>query len=201
MVASTCAIDDSPVSVTPGRDRPPIDPSICSHCQRRKNQKANPRSVMPKGHALETTQAILIERLDNMLGDVERIVNEEAADALPDDGTRQTAAIRIIQALQVCFFPSAFEDGEPCQPDPAGRQKVPPPAGLLRNLPTLAIYARYLERGKKSPAAKLTISNPDVKPGQSRAVVPLFKDADLIRLAERQEMREMREARGLTAAV
>jgi hypothetical protein len=135
---------------------------------------------MPVSHALETIQGVLIDRLDGRLEAVADLVHEHLSDHADAD-TCERLAVRIIQDLQVLFFPHAFGDGEPYQPDPDGRmEKVP---DWIPRLPTLSIYARELVAQEREKAAgKLTM--PD---GSA-----MLTDADLVRLAERREAREGR---------
>jgi hypothetical protein len=140
-----------------------------------------PRSVMPVGHAVETVRGILIDRLDGALGDLTRIAFEEACGLIEDQGTAESLAVRFVQRAQERLFPEEFGDGPEYTPDPSARMDVPPnPVGLVPRLPTMAIYARHLlEQGRQSPAASLSL--PDGS--------PVFGDADLVRLAERQQRR------------
>lgn len=93
---------------------------LCSACKAKLPKK--PRSVMPVGHAFQTVQGILIDRLDSLTDDIARIVGDEVGRRWDAD-PRQLASCagRIIDALNYRFFPEAYEDGEQYTPDPAGR--------------------------------------------------------------------------------
>ena len=162
---------------------------LCTQCKKKLPRK--PRSVMPIGHAFETVQGIFIERLDSMTDDIARIVGEEVGGRFEVDH-RQLASCagRIIDGINYLFFPEAYEDGPEYVPDPAGRMDIPPTtAGLIPRLPTVAILARHLlDRGRQSPVVRMTTVAKD-KQG-NEVSVPVFTDADLIRLGERIERRE-----------
>lgn len=132
----------------------------------------------PAEHAVDTARGLLIARVDAMLSDIEAIVLEIAGGEVPDAAVRSALAIRVVQALQVRLFPEEFADGG-VEPDPAGRLRVPA-VGLIPKVFTQAAeYARWLERGRASPAAALT--GPDGR--------RLFSDAELARLGGRIERR------------
>jgi hypothetical protein len=135
---------------------------------------------MPVSHALETIQGVLIDRLDGRLEAVAALVHEHLTDHMDADACERLA-IKLIQDLQVTFFPSAFGYGEQYQPDPAGRMERV--ADWLPRVPMLSIYARHLiEAEREKAAGKLRM--PD---GSA-----LLADADLVRLASRREARESR---------
>ncbi len=150
----------------------------CRLCGQGKPLPPKPRSVMPLTHALENVRGIMIGRLDDALGDLTRIALEEAGEHVTDTGTAELIALRFIQRVQVRLFPEEFGPGPDYTPDPAGRMDVPVnPVGLVPRHPLVSVYARHLlEQGKQSPIAGLTAADGS----------PLFTDADLRRLAERQ---------------
>lgn len=147
----------------------PVQP--CPECLKRATPK--PRSVMPLTHAVETVRGILIDRLDDLCA--HWLDNEGKHFHLTYDQW-----IELFQSLQLKFFPDEMGDGDPYTPCPSARMDVPPLiGGLVPKLPTVAIYAKYLQAGKQSPAAELKM--PDGS--------PVFNDKDLIRLGERIEHR------------
>lgn len=162
---------------------------LCGSCKKKMPRK--PRSVMPIGHAFETVQGIFIERLDSMTDDIARIVGEEVGSRFEVDH-RQLASCagRIIDGINYLFFPEAYEDGPEYTPDPSGRMDIPPTtAGLIPRLPTVAILARHLlDKGRQSPVVRMTTVAKDRQGNE--VSVPVFTDADLIRLGERIERRE-----------
>lgn len=169
---------------------------------------------MPMSHALETVRAILIQRLDDRLEDIVNIVNDVAGDDVPDRGTRERLAVRVVQQVQAGLFPEEFQDDPDGYPWPDDGRMVRekqefrwsrvrvlnddgsvttkrvaelvtvtverPKAGLVPRLPTMATYARYLEKGKESPAAALKLADG----------APVLTPADLAVLGERIERRE-----------
>lgn len=145
------------------------------------------KPVMGSGHDFQTVQGIMIDRLDSMVDDICRIVADEVGQSIEvEPAVLSRVAGRVVDAINYRFFPEAYEDGEPYTPDPAGRMDSVPvnPVGLIPRLPTLSILAAHLERGRKSPAAKLSM------PDGSR----VFSDRDLNLLGQRIEMREGRSA-------
>lgn len=186
MAASAC----HPVCEVPEkkkRKRRPQSHPECPACA----ERARPRHTMPLDHAVQTVEAIMIQRLDDRLERVERIVLDVAADYLEEEGHARTIAIRVIQELQDALFPGAFDDGPQYVPDPAGRMCVPDnPLGLVPRRSTTCILARHLLKGRESPAAALTVATKDT--GGNRVVAPVFTDADLAELGRRQELRGSR---------
>lgn len=137
---------------------------------------------MPLDHAVETVRGILISRLDDLAASWVDSEREK-------HGLTAAAWLDVFQSLQLALFPEEFGDAPEYQPDAGGRMDVPPPQGLVPRRPQVAIYARHLlEKGRESPAAALTMETTD-KNGD-RVTVPVFSDADLVVLAQRQEGRE-----------
>ena len=173
---------DAMVEAKPGRKARPQP--VCGRCAGVVKPKL--RSVMPLDHALETVRGVLIDRLDGALGELTRLALEECSEYVPDFGTAEALAVRLVQAAQAALFPEEFGPGPEYVPDPAGRvmSEQPPPVvlGLVPRHPLTAVYARYLIAGKESPAAKLV--------GQDGKTV--LSEAELIRLGERIEKRNGR---------
>lgn len=162
--------------------RPAFDPTLCSRCEKRTNQAANPRSRMPRGHAVSTAESILIRRLDDRLEAIAGIVHEHMAE-YADADLCESLAIRIIQELQSLFFPMAFSDGPPYQADPSGRIDAVR-VGLFSRRPAEAPYVRaVIEAERQKAAGKLKTPS-----GES-----LLTDGELCRLAARRERREARQ--------
>lgn len=155
---------------------------VCTNCKSRMPPKL--RSRMPITHAIETISGTMINRLDSALDDITEAAVDVMGDYIPTRAEAEKLAVKWVQIVQARLFPEEFGTGPAYTPDPNGRMDVPPnPLGLVPRLPTVSIYARHLlEKGKQSPAAGMT--TPDGK--------AMFSDAELVRLAERQEKRSAR---------
>lgn len=167
---------------SPAQRPKPVTAEKSSQAKRGSAAKAKPKTIRRGGdrhtHAVETARGILIGRVDALLPQIERILLEEAAEHVEDAEACLTIAIRCVQSLQVALFPEEFADEPADSPDPAKRKSVP--AGLIPKVFTQAAeYAAHLERGKKSPAAKLV----------GEGGKPVLSDAELARLGERQARR------------
>jgi hypothetical protein len=173
--------DSRPAKTKKRKPQPHPDCAACA-------ERAKPRHRMPLSHAHETVVAILIRRLDGGLEDLERIALRVAGDHIDDAGVAMSLAVAFIQEVQVLLFPEEFADGPEYTPSPDCRMDVPPVfAGLVPKIPQLATYARHLLKGKGSPVSKLTTTVKDKRGDEVTA--PLFTDAELARLGERQERR------------
>jgi len=160
------------------RGRPAFDPSLCSRCEKRKNQGVNPRSRMPSGHAVSTSESILIKRLDDRLEAIAGIVHEHMTE-YSDADQCERLAIRIIQDIQMVLFPLAFSDGPAYEPDPSGRMDAVA-VGLFSRRPAESPYVLSIVRAEREKAAG-KMRMPD---GSA-----VLSDADLGRLAARREAR------------
>ncbi len=157
-----------------------LDMTLCVKCHKKRSMRSNPRSVMPLGHAVETAEAILIKRLDDLyLQWVEQ--------SAPKFNLTNSDLIQLLQELQLTFFPSAFDDGE----------KYEPNAGERMNVPPLSLFAR---RPAESPVVRLIVESERAKAvGRLRMTdgKVVLTDSDLARLAERRERRGERHAAGV----
>lgn len=151
------------------------------------------------GQQVATVREVILARFDD-IGATRLWPIAEAA------GVKHPAFLRMFQEMLLCLFPDECGDGEPYMPDPAHRMQMPPvtypdgkpiklrPGGLLPHPcegvgdERAAAFAEHcLNVGRASPLAGMTTTAKDQH--GNAVTVPLFTEADLVRLGERIERR------------